>query len=398
MSSTLNPGGRAGPIVARAKAIILTPATEWRVIDMEVETPASLYRNYIMILAAIGPICSFLHGVLFGYGAFGFSYHPSVVSALVSAAVSYAITLAMVFVMALIIDALAPTFQGQKSQIQALKLVAYASTASWLAGIFHLLPGTGLLAILGLYSAYLFWTGLPVMMKSPPEKTLPYTLVIIVVAVVLAVVIAPITAILVGGTGARHAGTYYGSGTITTPEGGNLSLDRIQQAAKAITDSTQSAANGTPASVVSAEALKAMLPASLAGGLARQDASSGGGQVAGFGGSAAEAVYRGNGAEITMNVADLGVIGALAGATGALGITGNHEDSTSYSKLSQEDGRTIAEEYDRSEKHGSYGVIVGNRFMVHAEGSNVPMAALRDAVAQVDLDRLQALAKPPSSD
>ncbi len=97
----------------------------------------------------------------------------------------YVLTLVGVYVLALIIDALAPTFNGQKNQIQALKVAAYSSTASWVAGVFALVPGLRILTILGLYSLYLLYTGLPVLMKAPQDKAMGYTAVVIVAAIVL---------------------------------------------------------------------------------------------------------------------------------------------------------------------------------------------------------------------
>jgi hypothetical protein len=99
--------------------------------------------------------------------------------------VTYVLALAGTYVLGLIIDALAPTFNGQRSQIQALKVAVYSSTASWIAGIFQLIPGLRLLTILGLYSLYLLYLGLPVLMKSPRDKAGAYTAVVIVAAIVL---------------------------------------------------------------------------------------------------------------------------------------------------------------------------------------------------------------------
>ena len=87
--------------------------------------------------------------------------------------------------MALIIDAFAPAFGGQKSRIQALKVSAYASTAAWCAGIFALVPPLSFLGILGLYSLYLLYSGLPVLMKAPQEKAAGYTALVVVCAIVL---------------------------------------------------------------------------------------------------------------------------------------------------------------------------------------------------------------------
>jgi len=180
-------------LVQRVKGILLAPRTEWPIIDAEPTTPAELYRSYIIPLAAIGPIAQII-----GYSVFGITvpfvgtYRVPIGSAISSALVAYILSLVATYVLALIIDALAPTFSAQRSQIQALKVAAYSSTASWVAGIFALIPGLRLLAILGLYSLYLLYLGLPAVMKAPREKALGYTAVVVLAAIVLFMVIGVI--------------------------------------------------------------------------------------------------------------------------------------------------------------------------------------------------------------
>ncbi len=181
-------------IVERVKQILLSPRAEWEVIDAESITPAQLYTGYIVPLAAIAPIAQ-----LIGYSVFGISvpfmgtYRVPLGSAITSAIVTYVLALVMPYVLALIIDALAPTFNGQRSQIQALKVAAYSSTASWVAGIFALIPGLRFLTILGIYSLFLLYIGLPVLMKSPKEKALGYTIVVILAAIVLFILIGVVS-------------------------------------------------------------------------------------------------------------------------------------------------------------------------------------------------------------
>jgi Yip1-like protein len=180
-------------LVQRVKGILLSPRTEWPVIDAEPTTPAELYRSYIIPLAAIGPIAQIIGYSLFGITVpFVGTYRVPIGSAISSALVAYILSLAATYVLGLIIDALAPTFNAQRSQIQALKVAAYSSTASWVAGIFALIPGLRLLAILGLYSLYLLYLGLPVVMKAPREKALGYTAVVVLAAIVLFMVIGVI--------------------------------------------------------------------------------------------------------------------------------------------------------------------------------------------------------------
>ena len=182
-------------LIARVKGILLSPKSEWSVIDGESATVGGLYAGYIAILSAIPPIASFI-----GYSVFGISipfigtYKVPMGSALTSAITQYVLGLVGCYVLALVIDALAPTFAGEKNLIQALKVSAYSATASWLAGIFALIPGLRFLSILGLYSLYLLYLGLPTLMKSPKEKAMGYTVVVIICAIVIFWVIA-----LIGG-------------------------------------------------------------------------------------------------------------------------------------------------------------------------------------------------------
>jgi Yip1 domain len=180
-------------LVDRVKRILMSPRAEWQVIDVEPTTPAQLYTGYIVPLAAIGPVAQVI-----GYSVFGITvpfmgtYRIPIGSAIAHALVTYVLSLAATYVLALIIDGLAPTFNAQRSQIQALKVAAYSSTAAWVAGIFQIIPALGLLAILGLYSLYLLYLGLPIVMKAPREKAMAYTAVVILAAIVLFMVIGVI--------------------------------------------------------------------------------------------------------------------------------------------------------------------------------------------------------------
>ncbi len=181
-------------LVDRVKNILLTPRTEWQVIDAETTTVADLYKGYIIPLAAIGPICMAIGWSVFGLRVpFLGTYRPPLVNTLTTAVVQYVATLIGIYILAMIIDKLAPTFNGTPGMIQALKVAAYASTASWVAGIFGLVPALSILGILGAYSLYLLYLGLPVLMKAPAEKALSYTVVVILCAIVLFMLIGFLT-------------------------------------------------------------------------------------------------------------------------------------------------------------------------------------------------------------
>ncbi len=173
-------------LAARVKNILVNPRDEWQVIDRETPATRELYMQYIVPLAAIGPVSSVIGMSLVGVRVpFAGTFRISFGLALTHGVVSYALSLVGVYVMALIVNALAPTFAGQKDMNQALKVIAYSSTAAWLAGIFSLIPSIGFLGLLGLYSLYLLYRGLPVLMKAPEEKAMLYTVVVVICAVVV---------------------------------------------------------------------------------------------------------------------------------------------------------------------------------------------------------------------
>ena len=172
-------------LIQRVKAILLTPSTEWPVIEREPGSPSILFVNYVPILAAIPAISRFVGQSLIG------GYTP-ILSGLLRAVIVYVATFAVVYLIACVIDLLAPRFGAQKNFDNALKLTVYSYTPVWLAGIFLLIPGLNFLAILGLYGIYLLWRGLPVLMRAPDHRVLAYTAVVTACALVPVIVLAMI--------------------------------------------------------------------------------------------------------------------------------------------------------------------------------------------------------------
>lgn len=182
---TDNPPALDPSLVARVKGILLNPKAEWVVIEREFATVPTLFSRYAMILAAIGPICGLIGSVVFSHG--------NVIGALVAAVVGYALSLAGVYLLGLVIDALAPTFDGTKDRVSAMKVAVYSSTAAWIGGVFSLIPALKTIGVIfGLYSLYLLYLGLTHVMKAPEQKTVAYTAVVVVAAIVIWLIIGVI--------------------------------------------------------------------------------------------------------------------------------------------------------------------------------------------------------------
>ncbi len=193
---------RVAGLIARVTAIILRPASEWQVIAGETTTASAIYTGYVAPLAAIGVIALFLGQVLIGTSVplLG-TVRTGVVSGLSSAIVMYVMAFVGVWVLSFIVDFLAPQFGGQRDPLRALKVVAYSYTPAWVAGVLHLVPSLGVLALLAsLYGLYLMYLGLPVLMRSPNEKAIPYTAVVVVCAILVFFVLGALS-MCVGGMG-----------------------------------------------------------------------------------------------------------------------------------------------------------------------------------------------------
>jgi len=181
-------------LVSRVKNILLDPQNEWRVIDAEQDQPIDILKNYVAIVAAIPVVCGFIGASIIGVAGF----RTGIFIGLISAIVHYVLALIGVYVIAFIIDALAPTFGGRKDFNSAFKVAAYSPTAAWVAGVFALLPILSVLTILGLYSLYLLYIGLPILMRTPPERSIGYILAVIVCAVIVWILIFTLPLMLFG--------------------------------------------------------------------------------------------------------------------------------------------------------------------------------------------------------
>jgi hypothetical protein len=183
-------GPKSAGLVARVQGILLKPAAEWDIIDGEAATVPGLFTGYACILAAIGPVAVVLQHLLF--------LHWTLPIIVVLAVLTYVMSLVGVYLVGFIINVLAPSFDAQKNQVQAMKLAVYSYTAAWVAGILNILPVLGILAIIAaLYGLYIFWLGLPKLMKAPAEKATGYAVVTVVVAIVVNAVIGMVVGAVV---------------------------------------------------------------------------------------------------------------------------------------------------------------------------------------------------------
>ena len=412
----------ANKIVARAKGMLLTPRTEWPAVAAEPDSIGGLYSGYILLLAAIPVLASFLASTVIGVSVplLG-TFRIGIGAALTGAVLRYALSLVGVYVVALIVDALAPTFGAEKNRVQALKTVAYSYTAFWVVSILGVIPGLALLAALGggIYSIYLLNMGLPSTMKCPRDRTIGYTALTVVIAIVVGVVLSLVIGALGGlGLGLGRGLSGFGHPAVTSPGGfqpgtPGAALQNWSQRMKEASDQAAAAqksgdkdaqakamgalvgaALGNSGKVESLppDQIRAFLPDSI-GNLKRTHLDVQRNGAMGMQVSTATGTYS-DGAQhtVTITVADTGSLKGVFGfASGWAGVEQESQTDTGYDKLYKSGGQLIHEKWDSKDKSGEYGVVVADRFSVTAQGSADKIDDLKNDVAAINLSGLEAL-------
>lgn len=183
-------------IFNRVKQIVLKPRETWEIIAGEEATLASLMKEYLLILAAVPALAAFLGRWIVGVRIpFAGVYRFSLGASLLNAILSYVFTIVGVWVLGKVTSLLAPNFGAEKNDDNGFKVAVYTYTPILAAGVLHLIPSLSPIVFLaGLYGLYLLYVGLPIVMKSPKEKTMGYTIVIIVALVLIYIILGSISA------------------------------------------------------------------------------------------------------------------------------------------------------------------------------------------------------------
>jgi hypothetical protein len=181
--------------IDRAVGILKNPLLELNKVKSEQITKDYLIKQYIAILALI-PAVAYIIGMGFigiSAGIFG-SYKLPIETAVVGGVLTYILSIVSFYVTSIVINALAPNFASKQNENQAMKLAAYAYTPVLLGGIFNIIPVLGVISLLfALYGLYILYLGIPLLMETPKDQAMTYTVVIIVAMLVIYFILGAIT-------------------------------------------------------------------------------------------------------------------------------------------------------------------------------------------------------------
>ena len=182
-------------MIDRAQKVLSGPKQVWPAIKMDGESATEVYRNYLIYLAIIPALATFIGESMVGYAV---PFESKVLyvplgRGLLGMVLRYLLILAGVYAAAWLIAAIAPKFEGSRDVTSALKLVGYSATAGWLASALYIIPRLGDLSVFGyVYSAYVLFIGVPIMMESSEEKSTSYAIVSLAITLVSMIIVSMI--------------------------------------------------------------------------------------------------------------------------------------------------------------------------------------------------------------
>jgi hypothetical protein len=185
--------------IDRAISILKNPIVELNKVKSEQLSKDYLIKQYIAILAVIPAIAYIIGMGMVGIstGLFG-NYKIPIGTAVIGGILTYILTIVGFYVTSIVINTLAPNFSSKQDENKAMKLAAYAYTPMLLGGIFNIIPMLGIIGLLFmLYGLYILYLGIPLLMETPQDKALNYTIVIIVATIVISFVIGSITSTII---------------------------------------------------------------------------------------------------------------------------------------------------------------------------------------------------------
>ncbi|MEP7211217.1 MAG: Yip1 family protein [Alphaproteobacteria bacterium] len=378
-------------LVARVKNLLLSPNSEWDVIDREAIRSRNLVLGYVIPLAAL-PAAATVFGLsVLGVDVAGETVRAPWIWMLASAALFFAMSVLGVLVFAALLNALAPTFGAERNYAQALKVSGYSITSAMVAGIATAVPALGIIALIGAsYSLYLLFLGVPRLMKPAPNSATNYSIVATACALVLGLLVGLVAMTTIGPSAHVLFPQLASIPGMAAPS----SVATVASAPAAPSPLPAPMPVVSPSGLVSTDALKALAPEKLVG----FDRVSLGVEASGLANSQSvslDAEYRRGKRFIELEITHSATIATLIGFGGPATSEYDRETAEGYSRRRREGAAIVAEEWNRASKSGSYARLTDDQFYVKASGGDVTPEELKQAVESFSAERLAQLERAP---
>jgi hypothetical protein len=268
---------------------------------------------------------------------------------------------------------------------------------------------------MALYSAYLVFTGLPVVMRCAPKRSVPYTAVVVLAGALVGVLgHSAMTHFLSVGIGGAEIALHTPGGTLRLDATGLAAASQqMAEAAQRIATASEKqdatvqaqkqagtqggSQTGTPPvaggdpdkGVVPAASLKAALPETL-GPFGRKSIEMQGGRVGERESANAKADYASGEQRLRVELTDLGHMRRLMADAGAV-VQGERENAVESERTWQEGGRILHENFRKDGSFAEFTTTLRNGVVAELTGQRMTLDEVKAASSQLDLNLLENL-------
>lgn len=185
-------------LISTAKEFILEPKLAWDKHKFDTTSAKDHLTKYVFPLALIPAIASFIGIALIGTVSYGYRTH-SFELGITQAVISLISTLFGVWLSGFIVHKLAPTFKTFVGLDSAVRLVGFAYTPVWVAGVLNIIPMLGVLIfIAGIYGLYILYLGFGPVTNVSEEKKVGYFIVSLITIVLVYAILGMVLGSLFG--------------------------------------------------------------------------------------------------------------------------------------------------------------------------------------------------------
>ncbi len=162
-------------IIENSRQLLLNPKQFWVGKKEQLDSPLKLMTGHLLPLLAMVTVAVFV-GELFKSTPFYLG------AALLKSARVITLFLLQYFLAVFFTNELIKTFGGKKNRAVSQNLVVYSITPFLLVSmVTGLIPFLYVIGVLGLYSFYIFWVGVDILLTFPENRQSGYTIITIVV-------------------------------------------------------------------------------------------------------------------------------------------------------------------------------------------------------------------------
>lgn len=162
-------------LLKHVPGLFIKPENEWKTIRGKKTSVKEVYLTLVLLLAAIPPLCGYIGTTMVGWQiADGPVVQLTDRSAIKISILFYLAILISIYAIGRMIHWMGETYGFNRTVARCVQLAAFTVTPLMLIGVFLLFSEIWVIYLIGLpalvYSVYLLYTGVPIMLDVPRDK------------------------------------------------------------------------------------------------------------------------------------------------------------------------------------------------------------------------------------